>query len=254
MSTSQPPDRALLRSIVTAPVAVRERCSDVDESMLFGEERAAIARAIVPRRREFATTRLCAREALAELGQRPVALLPDEAGAPVWPSGFVGSLTHCDGYRAAAVARSAELHSIGIDAEVDRELPDGVLELIALAAERAELATLPSDPAVNWPRLLFSCKESIYKAWYPLMHSWLDFDDAHVSIDPAGAFQARLLVPGPVLDGHPRQRVTGRWVAGHGLLVAVAVFERRTRALTRQPTPMPEPVATKPTAPGRRDG
>lgn len=77
-------------------------------------------------------------------------------------------MTHCDGYGAAALVRLTDLASLGIDAEPDGPLPDGVLESIALPAEVALLRRLGgARPGVHWDRLLFSAKESVYKAWYP---------------------------------------------------------------------------------------
>ncbi|WP_423832395.1 hypothetical protein [Streptomyces manipurensis] len=69
------------------------------------------------RRAQFATARACARRALAGLGREPVALLPGPGGAPQWPSGVVGSITHCEGYRAAVAAPAGVVAALGIDAE-----------------------------------------------------------------------------------------------------------------------------------------
>jgi 4'-phosphopantetheinyl transferase EntD len=134
-------------------------------------------------------------------------------------------MTHCDGYRAAAVAREREVRTLGLDAEPNEPLPDGVLTMVATPAEIAWLDTAPSAPGVRWDRLLFSAKESIYKAWYPLMRRWLDFEEAVVTPDPdAGTFDARLCVPGPVVDGRRLTGFTGRWIVRRGLvLTAVAV-------------------------------
>lgn len=74
--------------------------------------------------------------------------------------------------------------------------------------------------------MLFSAKESVYKAWYPLTGRWLDFTDAALAFDPvSGTFTARLLVPPPVLEGHgPLTEFHGRWAARDGLVVtAIAV-------------------------------
>ncbi|WP_158717200.1 4'-phosphopantetheinyl transferase family protein [Streptomyces sp. NRRL F-4474] len=78
---------------------------------------ASLRAAVAARRREFATVRRCARQSLAALGIPPMPLLPGERGAPLWPRGTVGSMTHCLGYRAAAAARADEITALGIDAE-----------------------------------------------------------------------------------------------------------------------------------------
>ncbi|GAA2157659.1 4'-phosphopantetheinyl transferase superfamily protein [Kitasatospora kazusensis] len=192
-----------------------------------------VAQAVEGRRREFGTVRHCARAALGELGFAPAPLLPGERGAPRWPDGVVGSMTHCRGYRAAAVARDADVVTIGLDAEPDEPLPsEGVAELIVLPEERVMLRRLAAQqPGICWDRLLFSAKESVYKAWFPLTGCWLDFTEATIRIDPvARSFTARLLVPGPLVAGSRMAGFDGSWLARDGLLVtAVAVHRNSLR-------------------------
>jgi 4'-phosphopantetheinyl transferase EntD len=216
----------MLEGILPPSAAVAEVRGDIADAALFPEEAEAIGRAVEKRRREFRTGRACARAALAELGVEPQAIPSGERGAPQWPGGIVGSITHCDGYRAAALARGADLLTIGIDAEVDAALPDGVLSDVALPEERRALELLGrEEPRLSWDRLLFSIKESVYKAWYPLAERWLGFEDARVTIDrDRGSFAARLLVPGPDLEGEELSGFSGRWLAHDGLLLtAIAV-------------------------------
>ncbi|WP_369237448.1 4'-phosphopantetheinyl transferase [Streptomyces sp. R21] len=202
---------------------------ETDRAPLHPEEEEVVARAVDKRRREFSAVRACARRAMAKLGVPPVAVLPGERGAPQWPQGLIGSMTHCDGYRAAALARAADLASLGIDAEPHGPLPDGVLPSVSLPVERERLTLLSArQPAVHWDRLLYSAKESVYKAWFPLTGTWLDFGEAdieiHVSPGSAshGRFRAELLVPGPVVGGRRLGHFEGRWTVGRGL-VATAV-------------------------------
>jgi enterobactin synthetase component D / holo-[acyl-carrier protein] synthase len=199
-------------------VAIREDL----EADLYPEEEAIVARAVEKRRREFTTVRACAREALARLGEPPRAIPSGSKGEPLWPVGIVGSITHCDGYRACAVARDADLVTVGVDAEPDLPLPEGLLGDIALPEEREWLRHLAREaPGAHWDRLLFSIKESIYKAWFPLAQRWLGFEDAVVSIDRLqGSFSAHLLVPGPRIDGRELRSFKGRWLASEGLVMA----------------------------------
>jgi 4'-phosphopantetheinyl transferase EntD len=209
----------VLDEVLPAAVASAEARDDPADAWLFPAEEALLARAVDKRRREFTTVRHCARAALGELGLPPVPILPGERGAPRWPAGVVGSMTHCAGYRAAAVARAADLLTIGIDAEPDQPLPEGVAEAVALPDELARLRA--ERPVPNWDRLLFSAKESVYKAWFPLTRRWLDFADARLDLDPAGTFTAHLLVPPPTIAGRPLTGFAGRWLARDGLLVTV---------------------------------
>jgi 4'-phosphopantetheinyl transferase EntD len=199
----------VIGEILPATVAFAEAFADPPDVVLFPEEEALLVRAVEKRRREFGTARHCARTALGALGVPPAPILPGEAGAPQWPAGIVGSITHCAGYRAAVVARAHD-----------------VLTLVSRPDERARLADLASAaPGVSWDRLLFSAKESVYKAWFPLARRWLGFADADITINPEdGTFDARLLVPGPVVGGTALAGLAGRWLARDGvILTAITV-------------------------------
>ena len=84
---------------------------------------------------------------------------------------------------------------------------------------------------MSWDRLLFSIKESIYKAWFPLARSWLGFEDASVAIDRSrGTFSAQLLVPGPTLNGRKLDGFSGRWLASDGLVSSAIAVPARAQA------------------------
>jgi 4'-phosphopantetheinyl transferase EntD len=215
----------VIERILPAGVACAEAFGDPPDAALFPAEEALLVRAVDKRRREFTTGRHCARTALAALGIAPAPILPGERGAPQWPSGTVGSITHCAGYRAAAVAAARDVLTIGLDAEPNEALPRGVLDAVALPAEHGRLRELAvTAPGTCWDRLLFSAKESVYKAWFPLTRRWLGFEDADIVINAAdGTFEARLLVTAPTA-GVPLTGFTGRWLASDGLvLTAIAV-------------------------------
>jgi 4'-phosphopantetheinyl transferase EntD len=221
---------AVISGILPPQAVAEETFTDVAGPVLFPEEEAFLARAVDKRRREFATGRACARAALAQLGIPPVPVLPGERGAPRWPAGIVGSITHCDGYRAAAVAWAHDVTALGLDAEPNEPLPGEVLTIVALPSERDRLAELaPAAAGVCWDRLLFCAKEAVYKAWYPLTGRWLGFEQADVTIEPAaGTFTARLLVPATGPDGSALTSFTGRWLARDGLILAtVALLPQR---------------------------
>ena len=165
--------------------------------------------------------------ALGELGLPPVPILKGDKGEPCWPDGVVGSLTHCEGYRGAAVGRRGEVRSVGIDAEPHDVLPKGVLDAISLPAERAELQALPSG--LHWDRILFCAKEATYKAWYPLTYRWLGFEDAHIVFDvdetgTAGGFESQVLIDPAALSGPPLQTLSGRWSVRDGITLTAIVL------------------------------
>lgn len=213
----------MLDRILPANVVVAATRSDLD-AQLFPEEKWIVRQAIESRRREFTTARACARSALAQLGLPAQAIPVGTHGDPEWPAGIVGSISHCDGYRAAAVARTCDFATIGIDAEPNWQLPNGVLEAIASPEELEQVRKLIRDaPSVYWDRLLFSIKEAVYKAWFPLTARSLGFEDARIEMDRAHReFSAHLQVAGFNLGGVEHLRLSGRWLVEDGL-VATAI-------------------------------
>jgi 4'-phosphopantetheinyl transferase EntD len=203
-SNSQGP---MLATLLPA-AACAEAFSDAPESAMLATEAAAVAGAVAERRREFGTVRHCAREALRRIGAPAAAILPDGDGAPCWPAGVVGSMTHCSGYRGAAVARSAAVRSLGIDAEPHAPLPAEVLDLVLRDEERAWHG---AHPGLHWDRITFCAKEAVYKAWFPLTRRWLEFADVSVRLAGDGAFEARV---------RGEHRFSGRWLVDGGLVLA----------------------------------
>jgi 4'-phosphopantetheinyl transferase EntD len=215
----------LTHLILPHSVQIVDAFSDILDQRLFPEEAAMIAAAVESRQREFTTARLCARRALKALGLPASPIIPGRGGAPIWPLGVVGSITHCTGYRAAAVARSSDVAAIGVDAEPDAPLPDGVLIKIANTDERLRLERLSGrHPPASWDRLLFSAKESVYKAWYPLTGRRLHFEHTDVAFEPSGIFKARLLVEGALVDGHRITALSGRWLNRGGIVLTIVIL------------------------------
>lgn len=207
----------MIERLVPAMVVTVATSADLLEAELFEEEERALGRAVDKRRREFVTGRACARRALERLGMPATAVASGAHGEPLWPRGVVGSITHCEHYRACAVARAQDARSLGIDAEPHAPLPAGVLEAVASADERRALAAHGSG--MCWDRVLFSAKEAVFKAWYPLTRRGLAFDDVDVRIDRrCGTFRADVLVA----DGEPAE-FHGRWRVAGGIVAAAVV-------------------------------
>ncbi|WEV23842.1 4'-phosphopantetheinyl transferase superfamily protein [Streptomyces sp. 71268] len=216
----------MIGDIVPAGVAVADSFGDLPDARLLPEEEAGVRSAIDRRRREYTTVRHLARRAMRDLGIPVVPILSGARREPLWPSGVVGSMTHCAGYRAAALGFDAHHASIGIDAEPHAPLPEGLLTKVAHPDEVPHLARLAAArPEVHWDRLLFSAKEAVYKAWYPLARRWLGFQEARLTFDPASdGFTAELRQTGPVVAGAPLTRMSGRWHVRGGLVVAAVTI------------------------------
>jgi len=218
--------------VLPPQAASAELRGDAEDPWLWPQEETAIAGAADRRRREYASVRACARVALAQIGLPPYPLVPGERGAPSWPHGVVGSMTHCEGFRGAAVARRHEIIQLGIDAEPDEPLPEGVFETISTTDERIRGAWLHQEhPGVPWDRVLFSAKESVYKAWFPLSGEWLDFEQANIRIDPSGSFGVEFLMPNASAASMEFGHYCGRWLQCRGLVLTTAVVPSTDEAL-----------------------
>jgi 4'-phosphopantetheinyl transferase EntD len=135
-------------------------------------------------------------------------------------------MTHCDGYAAAAVGLAHSVHAIGIDAEPDAPLPDGVLDVVATPAEQAVLAGIARlEDGPCWDRLLFSAKEAVYKAWCPEVCQWLDPQETEIVLRPGrSTFTALLSRDGMRFGGQPITRLQGRWVRRRGIILTAVVL------------------------------
>jgi 4'-phosphopantetheinyl transferase EntD len=176
---------------------------------LFPEESAIIRNAGEKRRRDFRAGRACARLALAELGVQEVAIPSGPRGEPLWPAGIVGSITHCPGYVAAAVTLREHLPALGIDAE---EWGAAGSDLESFICTPAELERYRDSEPPCWRTLVFSAKESLFKALYPLRHFELEFADVEVTLS-----QGRFSVsPARELDSLSAdiKRIQGRFLLG----------------------------------------
>ena len=115
--------------------------------------------------------------ALAELGVEPGRLAIGARGAPAWPPGVVGSITHDDDVAAAAVARDRELRGVGIDTQRVTEEPPDTIALVATDEELTRIA--PCPPRARFT-VAFSAKESLYKCLAPTVGAFFGFEDARV--------------------------------------------------------------------------
>ena len=129
-------------------------------------------------------------------------------------------MTHCNSYCAAAVAPSQVCNAIGIDAEPNRGLTPRVLDRIASSTECEHVQYLrASQPHISFDRLLFSIKESIYKAVFSNSGDSLRFKDVRVLVNPNGNFDAQITSP------HLRcASLQGNWGERDGILGTIVTI------------------------------
>jgi 4'-phosphopantetheinyl transferase EntD len=177
-SSRDPVLESALASIAIPGIACGHRIiADGDEDALLAPERAAFAGSVVKVRRASGAARIVARELMEQLGYPAQAVPRSGAGAPTWPAGLVGSLAHDAGVAVAALASSADFLSVGIDIEPAEPLEPELLDVVATAGERKDIGNRQFGG-----RLLFTAKEAVYKAVYPLDHTFLDHHDVEVDL------------------------------------------------------------------------
>jgi 4'-phosphopantetheinyl transferase EntD len=151
--------------------------SQGDDLTLLPQEKESLSFLTLERRRASGAARHVARKLMNSMGFAELPILRGTDGAPIWPSGIVGSMAHDDRIAVASVGLQRDLDTVGIDIESVDPLPPDMLELIATPMEQRAIADNPLGA-----KLLFVIKEAVYKAVYPLDHKFLDFHDIDVDL------------------------------------------------------------------------
>jgi len=144
----------------------------------------SIHQAVQKRKLSFISGRLCAEKALEQTGLTNAIVHRHESGAPKWPAGVRGSITHTNQFACAAVCRFAEVASLGIDSEMI--FSDSTSNEVQLyCCTEYEITQFCAAENRNLiATLLFSAKESLYKTIHPTLNRYVDFKEVEVaSID-----------------------------------------------------------------------
>jgi 4'-phosphopantetheinyl transferase EntD len=213
---------SLWRGLLPAGIAAYETHRFDHSPALFAQELLAMRNASRQRLEEFAAGRACARQALRELGIAPAALPRAADRRPVWPPDITGSITHTQGYCAAAVTRCGEIISIGIDSEAVGQLDDDMQRIICTPAEQNRLATLRPFARAQTATILFSAKEAFFKCQSGAGGNLTDFQDIELQlrdgefvVEPCRGFTLRHAIRGPL---------QGRYMAANGRVFSAIAF------------------------------
>ena len=137
------------------------------------------------RRAEFSLGRYCAHRALSKFELESVPILRNtESREPYWPKSVRGSITHSEGFAAAAVGLAKDVSGIGIDLEsLSRIVDFNIRRHVCVEKEREFMESLAAEQANRYLRIIFSAKESIFKCFFPISQTYLYFQDAEIIID-----------------------------------------------------------------------
>ena len=175
----------------------------------------ALSGAVPSRLAEVSAGRTAARNAMGQLGHKPLAVPIGPDRAPVWPAGLTGSVSHCAGVCVAVLGPRAHWSGIGIDVEPDQELETSLWPTIL---HPEELAFVQSGyDALR----IFVAKEAVYKAQYSKTQTLFDFHALSMTVDGA-AFSAQFQIDvGPFkrLD-----RLEGQLISAGGFTAALVTI------------------------------
>lgn len=214
-------------------VGTAEMVPDSAEEGLFPGEHAAIAGAVDKRKREFVAGRICARKAMAAIGEPPAAILQGKDRAPIWPQGLVGCITHTSTRCSVAVARIADgIQSVGLDIEPAIPLKPELLRIICVPEERAYLESRGEGERNFLGKVMFSAKECAYKCQYALSRTFLDFHAMRLFLDvEGGAFVAVFQRDAtPFASGDELQ---GRFLVDQGFIMTAMTLTIRPGRMNR---------------------
>lgn len=214
----------IMTLLVPTGVVSAECRESVAPSLLYPEESFFIAGVTPKRASEFASGRICARATLKRIGIERFPLLGDETGAPRWPNGVVGSITHTAGFCAAAIGTADQFVGIGIDAEPCGRISENVSRLILTDREARFLNDLPSHERAPLATVFFSVKESIYKCAHPNERVPIRFKDIDVVFDDV---ESRLPVKsftGIIFD---RMKILGHFIIEEAHVISAATLCRQ---------------------------
>ena len=138
----------------------------------------SLTKAALSRRCDYLMGRYCAQLAIANLGGGFQQIQQQNSGAPAWPNGFIGSITHISGLALAMVGEHTHWDWVGVDVETVVSMDD-VLSMtpIIMREEEHKIITAAINAQNYAFTLVFSAKETIYKALWPKVGRFFDFHD-----------------------------------------------------------------------------
>jgi len=139
----------------------------------------------VSRKEHYRSGRICAREVLSKLGTLGQPVLRDpQTREPLWPEGISGAITHSGKWAAAAAGKTSDVLGIGIDLEdLERQVDSRISRHVCIPEEQKWLQECGEDFLEQNLKIIFSAKESIFKAFFPYTRTYLHFHDARILME-----------------------------------------------------------------------
>ncbi len=136
---------------------------------------------VTKRKAQFLAGRVAARESLRTIGSTDTIIPSGLKREPIWPKKLLGSISHASGFSVASVMRHEALSTYGTGLDVQEILTSKEIKSI-------KKATLTTRDQIFFEKkvkglsdnqlltLIFSAKESFFKAVYKNIGQYFDFD------------------------------------------------------------------------------
>ena len=152
-------------------------------------------RAVEKRQAEYLAGRYCAKNALRAINADVPIISSGKHREPLWPVGVVGSISHSSDTAVACVSKSPRILGIGIDLEktIDSETCNKIERMILTDRDRKNMSHLIM-PKEKYFSLVFSLKESFFKAAFNQVGEYFDFDAISIIELNETEFFARFII------------------------------------------------------------
>lgn len=130
------------------------------------------------RKAEYLAGRLCAKKLFEFVGHATSGfqLIPQSNGLPTWPNQWLGSISHTHDSAVVGITNHSDYNNLGLDLEciMENDTARSIASQVLTKDELSQfLSTLDFKMLLT---LIFSIKESIYKALYSEIMEIFDFD------------------------------------------------------------------------------
>lgn len=141
----------------------------------------SLHRSVVKRQAEYLAGRYVAKLALSALGIENTTVSTGIDRAPSWPIAINGSISHTHNTAYSAVGTTADFDYIGIDFEefISPSTSEDIASTIINPHEQIQLTSYHLKFEIMLT-LIFSAKESLFKALYPQVNEYFDFSAAEI--------------------------------------------------------------------------
>lgn len=191
-NTKSSVDAAQLEALFPPAVVLRSALVRDHFASLTECEQLLVAHAVERRRADFSTGRVLAADGLRELGIPRCPIGRGSHNEPLWPPGVIGSISHSSGVCIVVLASSNAMEFIGIDVESCTADVTKISKLIMTTRELQSQSTADPVTLAESTRVTFCAKEAIFKAVFPRVARFVDFQEVTVTVNAdAQTFEAR---------------------------------------------------------------